>query len=248
MQVVQAIILGLIQGLTEFLPVSSSGHLVIAQSILGFESPGVLFESFLHAGTLLAILFFYRNTIMKLSARYLVLIGLGTIPAAFVGMLLKDHIEVLFNSTLLVGLMLIVTGFINVVIDKQTKDSSNTPSDRESILIGFFQALAIVPGISRSGATIFAARLRGIKKAEAAQFSFLLSVPAIIGANIVQLVGHGGEVSGNFAVLIFGFVSAMISGYLAIKLVLKYLVQSKFRYFGYYAIILGSIATILSII
>lgn len=239
MNPITASLLGLVQGLTEFLPVSSSGHLVLGQYLLtDYQEPGVAFEAFLHAGTLLAILYYFRKDIFKLSRQYLLYIVLGSIPAAIFGYLFSPFFEGLFESPRLVGFALLATGFLNLMTDIKV-DKKRKLNSSNSIMIGFFQALAIIPGISRSGSTIFAGTRVGIKREEAARFSFLLSVPAVAGANLLQFAKYGANFSGNVINYLLGFVFAFVAGYFAINIVLESLKQKKFRYFAYYCFLVG---------
>lgn len=244
MNIFQSALLGTIQGLTEFLPVSSSGHLVILQSLIpGFSQPGVLFDVYLHFGTLLAVLAFYFKRILKIDVNYLKVLILATIPAVIIGFLLKDLIDVLFQNIKLVGLALIVTGIMNLKTDKH-KETTDKIDSKKGFLVGLFQAFAIMPGISRSGSTIFAGTLTGLKKEKAAEFSFLLSVPAIFGANVLEIVKNKGEMVFSYNYLV-GILCSFIFGLLCIKLLLNILVSRKFKYFGYYCITLGIIALLL---
>jgi len=234
-----AAFLGLIQGITEFLPVSSSGHLVIAQNIIPeFEQPGVLFDVVLHLATTFAVLYFFRTRLIELVKKYFLLLVIGTIPAVIVGLLLQDQIEILFGSVRMVGFALLVTGIFNFYVDRITvkKDSI---SKGNSFLIGIFQAVAIIPGISRSGSTIFGGVLSGVDRKKAAEFSFLLSVPAIIGANILQFISH--PINGDLKPLFYvaGFIAAFISGLISIHLVFRSLAKRKFKLFSYYTFALG---------
>ena len=244
MNLITSIFLGILQGLTEFLPVSSSGHLVIAQSLIpGFTQEGVLFDVFLHAGTVLAVFYYFRKTLLKLTSKYIFLLLIATIPAGLVGLFLNSSIEKLFSGGYLVGFALIFTAILNFFTDKAKKGSKKI-SVKNSILIGMAQALAIIPGISRSGSTIFAGTSLGIKRKEAAQFSFLLSVPAIIGANAVQFFKYGSGTTGNIMFYGAGFIAAFISGVIAIKFVLKFLLAGRFKLFGYYCLALGLLVII----
>lgn len=235
-----SIILGLIQGFTEFLPVSSSGHLVVFKSILEFSSPGALFEVVLHMGTVFAILWVYKNKIMHLKPKEIKLLLIGSVPAGVIGILFQHPIEALFSSTKLVGIALLLTALINYSIDRSQGNRENMDVI-DSIFIGLAQAFAIIPGISRSGSTILAARRSKIDKSLAAEFSFLLSVPAVVGANFVEIYVHGFESSIAVGEFILGFLAAFLSGVLAISLVLKILRENKFKYFAYYCAILGLI-------
>jgi undecaprenyl-diphosphatase len=236
---IYSIFLGILQGFTEFLPISSSGHLVIAQNLIpGFTQEGILFDVILHAGTVLAVLYYFRKILLKLESKYLLLLLAGTIPAGLIGVLFSSSIEKLFNGVSLVGFALLFTGILNFFTDK-TKGRSKEISMKKSVLIGMAQAMAIIPGISRSGSTIFVGTSLGIKKKEAAQFSFLLSVPAIVGANAVQFLKYGFGGTENIIFYIVGFIAAFISGVVAIKFVLKFLLGGKFKLFAYYCIALG---------
>ena len=239
MDLIWSIILGLIQGLTEFLPVSSSGHLVISQHFIpGFSQPGVLFDVVLHLGTLFAVVYFFRKKILTLSRQYYLLLIIGTIPAGLFGILFQKSLESTFGDYKMLGIELIITGILNFLIDK-----ANTAKDKityeNSLLIGIGQAIAIIPGISRSGTTIFTGVKLGIDRKKAAEFSFLLSIPAILGANIIQIISHGLSNIPNPLYYFVGFLAALLSGVLSIRLVFKTLSEKKFGIFGIYCIVLG---------
>lgn len=252
MDISQTVFLGIIQGLTEFLPVSSSGHLVIAQSLIpGFSQPGVLFDVVLHAGTLLAVILYFRKRIISLDKRMLLLLIFGSIPAAFVGFLFKDFLEGLFSNPQAVGAALLATGIMNWLVDR-TKNTEHRPLRGrkagwwDALFIGAFQAIAIIPGISRSGSTIFAGVWRGIKKEDAAEFSFLLSIPAVSGAIFLQLIYSHGE-SFNYMFYFLGAVVSLVVGYASIGLLMKLLIQRHFRVFAIYCFIVGLTTLILTI-
>lgn len=245
MNVLYAIILGILQGLTEFLPVSSSGHLVIAQSLLpNFSQPAVLFDTILHAGTTLAIILYFRKKILALNATYICLLIIATFPAALVGLFLKAKIEPLFLNAKVVGFTLLMTSALNFLTDKSITNKSKM-SWLDSLLVGVAQAIAIVPGISRSGATIFAGTRLGVKRAHIAEFSFLLSIPAVLGANFVEITSHGFKNNIRFDIYAVGFIAAFISGFLAISLVIKLLTQKRFIYFSVYCLVLGILVILL---
>lgn len=245
MNTFNSILLGLLQGFTEFLPVSSSGHLVIAQSLIpNFSQPGVLFDVTLHAGTLFSVVLFFYKEIVNISRKYVYFIIVGTIPAVIIGYLFESLIEGFFGSTLLVGIALIFTGIINFYTDKISNKKKDLDMQK-GLIIGLYQALAIIPGISRSGMTIFAGRKLGIDKKSAAQFSFILSIPAIIGANIFQLLKYSYAEEINLFVYFVGFMTAFVSGFYAIRLVFKFLFKGKFKYFSYYLIFAGSMTLLL---
>jgi len=176
MDFIYAIILGIVQGLTEFLPVSSSGHLAVIGSFLDVAQPGVLFETMLHMGTALAILWFFREKILKLKINDLVLIVVGSIPAALIGLLFADQIEGLFSILKLVGIAFLFSSYLNFQTDKH--NGRREEMDKlDAIFIGVMQAVAILPGVSRSGATIFAGTKMNLSKTRAAEFSFRPAPP-----------------------------------------------------------------------
>ncbi|MGB9637627.1 MAG: undecaprenyl-diphosphate phosphatase [Microgenomates group bacterium] len=245
MNILNSLFLGAVQGLTEFLPVSSSAHLVILQKLIpSFSQPGVLFDTVLHLGTLFAVLFYFRKELFAISFSYLKYIIIGTIPAVLVGFLFSDFLESLFSNIKLVGLALFLTAIFNFLSDKMS-DVRGSLNLKKSFLIGVFQALAITPGISRSGSTIFGGILTGVKKEDAAKFSFLLSVPAIIGALSLQVYKYGANLEANYSFYFFGFLSSFVFGFLSIKLVFRFLLSSRFKIFGYYCLILGFLALLI---
>jgi undecaprenyl-diphosphatase len=245
-----AIIWGLIQGLTEFLPVSSSGHLVLIPALLDRPGPDLATNAMLHLGTLGAVLVYYRSDIADMAkfdrpARKLItLILIGTIPAVILGLLFEDKIEELVSEPSKVAVMLIVTGVVLLATtqlrlgDRRTKDIG--PLD--SLLTGFAQALALIPGISRSGMTISAGLSRGMQRTEAARFAFLLGIPVIAGAGLLEIVGvltSGESIPGTVWV---GVVVAGLSGYAAIAILLKLLTRVGLAPFGLYCVTFGAIA------
>ncbi len=249
-----AIILGLIQGLTEFLPVSSSGHLVLAQQLLGFKHQGVIFELMVHFGTLLSVLIYFRKRIIamivsifdstKIEDRKMIgYIILGTIPAVFAGLFLEDFFERAFGSPVETSIMLLVTGLIllSTALIKKKEGHLNVP---RSIIIGIGQAFAILPGISRSGSTISVGMFAGVKPVMAAEYSFLLSVPAIAGAIVLKakdLMNLQTALVGHYLV---GTVVSFISGLFAVYLLLDIIRRGKFEYFGIYCLIIGTFGLI----
>jgi len=235
-----AIFLGIVQGLTEFLPVSSSGHLMLLQALIpNFSQPGVLFDAFLHLGTLFAVIFFFRNVILKIDRYYIMAIILATLPAAILGLLFSSQLEKLFTSTKTLALQFLVSAIFNFAVDKDVKISKVAKKRLglvDSLLIGVSQAISILPGISRSGATIFSGVGLGISEELAIEFSFLISIPAILGANFLEFQRHGLGRIENPHFYILGFVSSFVSGFLAIGLVKKFLLSKRFRFFGYYCL------------
>jgi len=245
MSVGQAALLGVVQGLTEFLPVSSSGHLVLMQAAMkSFEQPGVVLDVVLHAGTTLAVLVFFWGRIIQLRGRELLLIGIGTVPVVLVGLALRPFVEVLFGSVRLVGAALMVTAVLNFLTDRMIARREKM-GKVDAGLVGIAQAIALVPGISRSGITIFAGTSMGVERRQAAEFSFLLSVPAIVGANVLELMTHGLGDSVPVVSYAVGFGCAFGAALVAIGVVLRMLVERRFLVFAGYCAVLGVVALLL---
>ncbi len=240
MEFFYAIILGVVQGLTEFLPVSSSAHLAIIGKYLDINQPGILFEVLLHAGTTLAVVWYFREKILALKTNDLILLALGTIPAALVGILFEEELTNLFSFIKLIGVQLLITAFLNFRIDKHSGKREYLDKF-DAVLMGIFQAIAIIPGISRSGATIYAGTRMNISKQKAAEFSFLLSIPAIIGANLVEIVKHGGDGDFSLGLGLVGLVVAFATGLLSINFLMEMLSQRRLKFFSYYLIVIGLI-------
>ena len=252
MGTLDVIILGVIQGITEFLPVSSSGHLVIAQKLLGISSPGNTLEILFHFGTLLSVVFVFFNEIkaifVSLNKRdtqlILVYLTIATIPAVFVGLVFKDSLLSIFDSVKSVGVALLFTGFI-LVLSSRFKRSHKKHSFFSSLAIGLVQALAIIPGISRSGTTISMSIYLGIAPKEAANFSFLLSIPIILGASLLGAFELEGEVIIDSFTIFMAIFTSFLVGILALKLLLKTLEVGKFHFFGIYCLGAGIFAIFL---
>ena len=262
MDVLNAIILGIIQGLTEFLPVSSSGHLEIFKVILGdnkLPNESLLMTVILHFATACSTIVVFKDDIKDLilglfsfekndSFWFSVKIILSMVPAVFVGFFFESEIESLFNGNLtIVGSMLILTGALLFLADK-AKPSEKKISFSSSLLVGIAQAIAIVPGISRSGATISTAVILGIDKENAAKFSFLMVVPLIIG-KVIKDITSAETIVNNESVfpLIIGFVFAFITGMIACKWMIKLVKNSKLKYFSIYCFLVGIFSIISSI-
>lgn len=248
MDLLQSLFLGIVQGITEWLPISSSGHLVIFHELLGI-APMPAFDVALHAGTLLSVLaVFYRDFLEMAGAairfdhkspggRNFVYITIATIPGAVIGYAFNDFFEGLFESLLTVGTALLVTASL-LYLASRTKGNKGI-NIKNSLVIGIAQAAAIVPGISRSGATISAGMLSGVEKNKAANFSFLLSVPITFGAALFELQDASLMELAPDATLT-GIAAAFIAGYLSIKLLLKLVRESKLQYFAYYCLLVGT--------
>jgi undecaprenyl-diphosphatase len=252
MSVWESLILGIVQGATEFLPVSSSGHLVIVQTVLGVEVHGVLFEVAVHVATLLSILMVYRRRVTSLAGgvltrdpdaiQYVLLLVVATIPAALLGLFARDFIEGLFDKPATPGVALLVTGsFLWTTRHAMKRAVLERPGWAAAFLIGLAQAAALVPGISRSGATVVAALWLGIRAKDAAAFSFLMAVPAIAGAAVLQIPElQGGITAIGVAPLVVGSVAAAITGVLAIRTFVAVLARESFHYFAPYCWAVGA--------
>ena len=263
MDTIDAILLGIIQGLTEFLPVSSSGHLELGKAILGDNSvpkESLLFTVVLHFATALSTIVVFRKDILSLlkgifkfqwneDLQFATKIAISMIPAVIVGLFFEEQLEALFGGNiLLVGCMLIVTAALLFLADK-AKDTQKKVSFKNAFVIGVSQAVAMLPGISRSGATISTSVLLGNDKTKAARFSFLMVVPLIFGKIAKDILG--GELTydfANFTTLGIGFVAAFVAGLFACTWMISLVKKSKLSYFALYCVIVGLIAIGFSLI
>lgn len=257
MEIIDAIILGIIQGLTEFLPVSSSGHLEIAKAILGDNSvpkDSLLFTVILHFATALSTIVIFRKDIGLIlkgllqfqwneESQFSLKIILSMLPATFIGLFYEEELEKLFGGNIMfVGLMLLVTAVLLLLADLSKKTTKNV-SFKDAVIIGISQAIAMLPGISRSGATISTSVMLGNDKSKAARFSFLMVVPLILGKVAKDILGGDISIeSANFAPMATGFLAAFISGLFACTLMIKLVRKSKLKYFSIYCAVVGIIA------
>ncbi len=260
MGLLESIILGFVQGLTEFLPVSSSGHLVIFQELLGMNEPGVTLEVMLHFGTLLSVFWVFGRDFIDLlrfpkdlaQRQFLLLLVVGVIPTAIIGIFLGKYMEIIFGSTLVVGAMLLVTGGLLkllTILPVGFKDTGKMKF-KDALWIGLLQGFAVIPGISRSGATITAAIWRGLDREVAVRYSFMLAAPVIFGATLLEVremitVGIERAMLINY---VLGGLVAFLAGVVAIKTFIKLLKQQKFHYFAYYCWAAGTLVLIFSLI
>jgi undecaprenyl-diphosphatase len=260
MNLIQAVVLGLVQGLTEFIPVSSSGHLVIMEHLLGVESAGLTFDVALHIGTLTSLLIFFYKDIWRLLKAIFVkspdtklawLIALGTIPAVVAGAVFQSYAKTAFRSLALVSLTLVVMALFMLVAEHFMLRRAKHTELKElswprALLIGVAQALAIIPGVSRSGGTITMGIFSGLNRVSAMRFSFLLAMPVTAGAILKVLLSEDASnlISQNPGIFIAGIVTAAISGLLAIKFLLSFLAKHSLHTFAYYRIALGLIILI----
>jgi len=277
MEIWQAIMLGIVQGLTEFLPISSSAHLIIFPWLLNWESPGLSFDASLHLGTLLAVLVYFRDEFARmivalphaisnpagilmgrfveptdrdLDARMGLLITVATIPGLILGIAFASRVDEFFHTEStsgraigVIALMLIVVGLVMLAAERLSERVLNIPGMtlKDSAIIGFAQAVALIPGVSRSGATIAAGLFRGLKRADAARFSFLAGMPLVLGAGLKSLLDVIGEgMSGHdVALFVSGAASAALVGFVTIWGLLRYLERRSTRVFVVYRIVFG---------
>jgi undecaprenyl-diphosphatase len=258
-EIFQAIILGIVQGATEFIPVSSSGHLVLVPWLLGWPSPGLVFDTAVHWGTLVAVLLYFRHDWKLLVAawvrslagrerqspesRLAWLLLLGTVPAALLGFLFEGFFESLFGEPGWVSVFLLVTAGLLAVgerLGRRTRELSGL-NPKDALLMGLGQAAAIAPGISRSGATISVGLLRGLRRQDAARFSFLLATPIILGAGLFKMLDLVGITDPLVYVpgLMAGFVTAAVVGYACIWGLLRYLERGSLYVFSAYCALVG---------
>lgn len=243
----QSIILGAIQGVTEFLPVSSSGHLVLLQNYFGWPDGNLAFDTTLHFATLLAVIFYFRKELLKLDIKELKLITIATLPLVVVALLFRDFVESLFSSSILVSVLLIVTGLINFLADRKLEKSKSKKQFgqlnwKNGLTIGCFQAFALLPGISRSGSTILGSLQNDCSRRDAFRFSFLLAIPAIIGAVVFQwfsLLKQGMVEDLNLMFFASGAMVAFVVGVLSLKLFEYTMLKARLDIFSWYCIGLG---------
>jgi undecaprenyl-diphosphatase len=268
MSILEALILGIVQGITEFLPVSSSGHLVLGETFLGLEVEALKsFDVVVHLGTLTAIVIYFLKDVVGLfrglfsfiglyktdsrAKEYQKLIGyiiLASIPAVLAGLFLEDTIDFLFRNALYVGLWMIIIGEIFIlsegVLKKYTKNREI--GWFQALIIGLAQAVALIPGVSRSGFTIAAGLFQGVTREKAARFSFLMAMPVIFGAGLLTTVKElkGDEFSVEFMPLVVGFIASAVAGFVAVYFLMKFLKKHTLKVFAYYLFAVGGITVI----
>ena len=266
--VVQAVMLGVLQGLTEFLPVSSSGHLALAQQMIpGFKQPGVLLDVVLHVGTMLAACAYFRREIYGIilsipkmlgseleteqdqARRLLMGIIIASLPTAVIGLFLEERAEALFASVTAVGAALVLTGAVLIAgeaVGQRRPAKAGNPGAGASFWIGVAQGIAVVPGLSRSGATISMARGLGVGREEAARFSFLAALPAVSGAALLSALKHAEEIRAFSGEQIIAYLAgplvAAAVGYAAIAVVMRMIKGGTLQWFAVYCLVLGAIS------
>jgi undecaprenyl-diphosphatase len=260
MSELEAIVLGIVQGLTEFLPISSTGHLRIVPAFLGWDDPGAAFTAVTQLGTLAAVLLYFRHDLRRIAvawvhslrnpevrrttdARLGWYILLGTIPIGIFGFAFADQIEHEARNLSLIGTTLIVLGLILLAAERSGKRERDLDdlNVRDGIAIGFAQALALIPGVSRSGATLTAGLFLNLERAAAARYSFLLSVPAVVLSGLFELKDIGGEGGAGFGPTAIATALAFVSGYLAIAFMLRFLQTNSTLVFVVYRVVLGAL-------
>ena len=254
--IVQAIVLGIVQGLTEFLPVSSTAHLIIIPFLLGWKDPGLTFDVALHLGTLIAVVVYFRKDIILLIKGFIefftkknddiyqklsIYIFLSTIPAGICGILFEKKIETVLRSPFVIVINLIGLGIILWAVDYLCKSNKKIENMKfpEAFTIGIAQAMALIPGVSRSGITMTAGRILGFTRETAARFSFLLGIPIIAAGSVFSLKKIAFAGTNDYLFFVFGFLASAISGYFCIKYFLKFLQKYSFFSFALYRIALG---------
>ncbi len=248
MPILEAIILGLVQGFTEFIPVSSSGHLLIVHHFFGSGQGSLGFDIALHFGTLMALLVFFRKDLWELainifaknsSGRMARLLIVATIPAGLVGMLFGDLLEGNVRSAKIVATSLAVIGVLMIIVDKLAKGQFQKISWRQGIVIGFAQVLALIPGVSRSGITMSAGLAQGLSRQLSARFSFLLAIPVLLGSTAAILMKGGEFLDSGWGAMLAGILTAFLSGIIAIKWMLQVIRKVGLTPFGIYRIVLA---------
>jgi len=260
LDLIKTIILGIIQGLTEWLPISSTGHLKIAEHFMNEKTP-LLFDFILHIGTLIVVLLFFRKEIKNIllasvhldfkteNGKLIPLIIVGSIPAAIIGVMLDEPVNYAFQNILPIAVAFVLCG-IMIYSVKFAHEKNDSIGYSAAIIIGIVEGITIIPGFSRSGATIATALLLGIKREKSFKFSFLLSIPAILGALGYSFLKRSGELASaevGWPEIITGVIVAMLIGYIALKLLWKILVKKKFHFFAFYCWLLGTVLIMLSL-
>lgn len=256
-----ALCLGVLQGLTEFLPISSSGHLVLAQSLIpGFSQPGVLFDVALHLGTLVAVCAYFWKDLWELalspfstaqpqtaqSRRLLWLLIVGSVPTAVIGLLFRKQFEAMFDDVQGAGVWFIITGVLLFITDRVTTRGRQVEDMRviDALVIGFAQGVSIIPALSRSGSTIAAGVFLGLEREFLVRYSFLLSIPAVAGAFVLEAASHWQEAQQDFQPLVYGvgIIAAGVVGYWSIAVLLRMTRSRRLSLFAYYCWVIGGLA------
>lgn len=252
MTLIQSIFLSILQGITEFLPISSSGHLVLAQKLFSFQTPPIFFDALIHFGTIISVVVYFRKELLailfnlknKENQRLIFMVILGTIPVVVVGLFLQDSIDIIFNSLKMVGISFLISAAILslTIFVKKSEKGINEITWRDTLFVGLFQAIAILPGVSRSGSTISSALFRKLDRQSAFRLSFFLAIPAVCGALFLQIIDLKGQaIDGNLINYLIGMVVSALVGLVSLKILNKVLQGGKFYYFAIYCALLGGI-------
>jgi undecaprenyl-diphosphatase len=253
MTFLEAFIIAVVEGLTEYLPVSSTGHMVITQALLGMDSDEFvkLFTVNIQFGAILSVLLLYWKRFLQ-DIPFYIKLGIAFFPAAIIGLLAGDQIDLMLESPLVVGITLLLGGIALLFVDNwfKTEDSSTQVTNQSALYIGLFQCIALIPGVSRSAATIIGGMTQGLSRKTAAEFSFFLAVPTMAAASGYKLLkvflkGDPTVITDNLSILLFGNVVAFIVALLAIRFFIGFLTKHGFRLFGWYRIVVGAIILIL---
>ncbi len=264
MSIIDALILGLVQGLTEFIPVSSSGHLVVLHEWLGVTEASLLFDVALHLGTLTALLIYFHKDLTKLTkslfskdsyTNLAIVLLIATIPAVVLGILLQDAAETTFRSPVLVAFTLLLVAGLMIFAERysdklQNKTTLKKINRKQGLLVGIAQSIALIPGVSRSGATITMGLFSGVNREDATRFSFLLGIPIMIGA-VLKVFSDGSNfstISNEKTIFLVGMISAFASGLFAIRFMLRYLAKHRLDVFAYYRIVFAAIILVVAFI
>ncbi|MDA8369481.1 MAG: undecaprenyl-diphosphate phosphatase [Nocardiopsaceae bacterium] len=258
MSIIEAIILGLIQGLTEFLPISSSGHLRVLSAFFGWPDPGAAFTAVSQLGTEIAVLVYFRAKVWSIlstwfrslvnkelrrhiDARMGWYVIIGTIPIGALGLLLEEQIDSVFRDLRLIALTLIVFGVVLGMVDQYTRKHRdlNDLNIQRGVIFGLFQALALIPGVSRSGATVTGGMLLGFQRKDAAEYAFLLALPAVFASGLYKLTDIGGDEYAGWTATIVGTLVAFVVGYAVIAWFMRFISTHSFMPFVYYRVALG---------
>jgi undecaprenyl-diphosphatase len=253
----QAVLLGIVQGLTEFIPVSSSGHLVVMHDVFGVSAGGLIFDVALHIGTLLALILFFHKDILLLARALFVrstetplakMLVLATVPAAVAGVYLQSAAETSFRSSRIVAVNLMVFGLVMLLAERYARRFKRTTTigkvtPQQALIMGMAQAFAIIPGVSRSGSTITSGLFAGLDRVSATRFSFLLAIPITFGAILKVLLSDAAlsQIGAQTSIFVAGIVAAFLSGLFAIRFLLRYLANHSLAAFAYYRLALGVI-------
>ncbi len=250
MTIIQSIFLGIIQGITELLPISSSGHLTLFQQYLHIDSTPLFYEVFLHFATLLAICWYFKKALLNIKSHRVIQLAFASIPTLAIGFLLKDFLLETFNSSLIVGIGLVFSAGFNfsteLILKKNEFLAPKEMKTHQSFFVGLWQTLALVPGVSRSGTTMFSALLTGVNKKEALEFSSLLSIPVILAVTAAEFLDHQqySLVIEDIPIYLIGAITAFFTSLVSLKILSKLLDNKRFDWFGWYCLVVGSLVII----